>query len=102
MKKYKYKVCFKRLLTIFLLEQKITTKEFLNRVKAIALFFDGSNNEELKAIKHWIRNTKEERLSIKATEVLGGSKNEVIKMVANNAFILKEMEESAEKRNRDS
>ena len=78
------------------------TQEFLNRVKVIALFFDGSSNEELKAIKYWIRNTKEERLPNKSTEVLEVSKKEVIKMVANNAFILKEMEESAEKRNRDS
>lgn len=33
-----------------------------------------------------------------ATEVLEASKEEVIKMVANNAFIIKEMEENAEKR----
>ncbi|ATD54309.1 Rpn family recombination-promoting nuclease/putative transposase [Clostridium chauvoei] len=83
---------------IFLLDQKITPQEFLNRVKAIALFFDSLSNEELKAIKHWIRNTTEEPLAIKATEVLEASKEDVIKMVANNAFILREMEESAEKR----
>lgn len=83
---------------IFLLDQKITPQEFLERIKAIALFFDGLSNEELKAIKHWIRNTTEERLAIKATEVLEASKEEVIKMVANNAFIIKEMEENAEKR----
>ena len=83
---------------IFLLDQKITPQEFLERVKAIALFFDRLSNEELKAIKHWIRNTTEERLAIKATEVLEASKEEVIKMVANNAFIIKEMEENAEKR----
>lgn len=84
--------------TIFLLDQKITPQEFLERVKAIALFFDRLSNEELKAIKHWIRNTTEERLAIKATEGLEASKEEVIKMVANNAFIIKEMEENAEKR----
>lgn len=83
---------------IFLLDQKITPQEFLERVKAIALFFDRLSNEELKAIKHWIRNTTEERLAIKATEVLEASKEEVIKMVANNAFIIKEMEENTEKR----
>ena len=83
---------------IFLLDQKITPQEFLERVKAIALFFDRLSNEELKAIKQWIRNTTEERLAIKATEVLEASKEEVIKMVANNAFIIKEMEENAEKR----
>lgn len=83
---------------IFLLDQKITPQEFLDRVKAIALFFDGLSNEELKAIKHWIKNTTEERLAVKATEVLEASKEEVVKMVANNAFIIKEMEENAEKR----
>lgn len=83
---------------IFLLDQKITPQEFLERVKAIALFLDRLSNEELKAIKHWIRNTTEERLAIKATEGLEASKEEVIKMVANNAFIIKEMEENAEKR----
>lgn len=85
---------------IFLLDQKITPEEFLERVKAIALFFDGLSSEELKAIKHWIRNTTEETLAVKATEVLEASKEEVIKMVANNAFIIREMEENAEKRGR--
>ena len=85
---------------IFLLDQKITPDEFLERVKAIALFFDGLSSEELKAIKHWIKNTTEDTLAVRATEVLEASKEEVIKMVANNAFIIKEMEENAEKRGR--
>lgn len=54
----------------------------------------------MKVIKHWIRNTTEETLAVKATEVLEASKEEVIKMVANNAFIIREMEENAEKRGR--
>ena len=83
---------------IFLLDQKITPQEFLERVKAIALFFDGLSTEELKAIKHWIKNTTEDTLAIKATEVLEADKGEVLRMVANNAFIIKEMEENAEKR----
>ena len=37
---------------IFLLDQKITPKEFLDRVKSIALFFNNLSDEELKAIKH--------------------------------------------------
>lgn len=83
-----------------MLDQKITPDEFLERVKAIALFFDGLSSEELKAIKHWIKNTTEDTLAVRATEVLEASKEEVIKMVANNAFIIKEMEENAEKRGR--
>lgn len=80
---------------IFLLCQKIDPKEFLDRVKEIALFFDGLNDEELKAIKHWIKNTTETRLAEKATQVLEAGKEEVERMVANNAFIIKEMEDKA-------
>ncbi|WP_040328124.1 hypothetical protein [Clostridium ihumii] len=83
---------------IFLLDQKITPIEFLERVKTIALFFDKLTKEELKAIKHWIKNTTEDRLAEKAREVLDASKEEVKNMVANNAFIIKEMEEIAEKK----
>lgn len=86
---------------IFLLDQKITPQEFLERVKSIALFFDGLSEEELKAIKHWIKNTTEERLAKQATEVLEADKGEVLSMVANNAFIIKEMEEEARKEGRE-
>lgn len=78
---------------IFLLDQKITAMEFMNRIKDIALFFDGLSEEELKAIKHWIKNTTEERLAKTATEVLDFKKEEVLTMVANNAFMLKELRE---------
>lgn len=80
---------------IFLLDQKITPIEFLERVKDIALFFDKLTKEELKAIKHWIKNTTQDTLAKKATEVLEASKEEVINMVANNAFIIDEMEQKA-------
>ncbi|MGG7164617.1 hypothetical protein [Clostridium ihumii] len=86
---------------IFLLDQKITPIEFLERVKTLALFFDKLTKEELKAIKHWIKNTTEDRLAEKAREVLDASKEEVKNMVANNAFIIKEMEEKAEKKGRE-
>ncbi|MBI5977061.1 hypothetical protein ACV3ZT_06115 [Clostridium perfringens] len=36
---------------IFLLDQKITPQEFLERVKAIALFFDGLTIEEVKKLR---------------------------------------------------
>ena len=45
-----------------------------------------------------LKNVTEERLAQKATKVLDSDKEEVISMVANNAFIIKEMEEKAEKR----
>ena len=67
----------------------------MERVKDIALFFDELTKEELKAIKHWIKNTTQDTLAKKATEVLEASKEEVINMVANNAFIIDEMEQKA-------
>ncbi|MGL5650030.1 MAG: Rpn family recombination-promoting nuclease/putative transposase [Clostridium sp.] len=78
---------------IFLLDQKITAIEFLNRIKEIALFFDGLSEEELKAIKHWIKNTTEDKLAKTATKVLESKREEVLTMVANNAFMLKELKE---------
>lgn len=86
---------------IFLLDHKIDPREFLNRVKEIALFFDSLNEEELKTIKHWIKNTTETRLAEKATQVLESGKEEVVRMVANNAFIIKEMEDKAEERGKE-
>lgn len=59
------------------------------------------NYEELKAIRHWIKNTTEIRLAEKATQVLESGKEEVERMVANNAFIIKEMEDKAEERGKE-
>ncbi|MEG2917845.1 MAG: Rpn family recombination-promoting nuclease/putative transposase [Clostridium sp.] len=80
---------------IFLLDQKINPYEFLQRIKAIALFFDGLNQKEMQVLKHWIKNTVEDRLADKATKILESSREEVEKMVASNAFIVKEMEDEA-------
>ncbi|MGL4873275.1 MAG: Rpn family recombination-promoting nuclease/putative transposase [Clostridium sp.] len=80
-----------------LLDQKITAMEFMNRIKDIALFFDGLSEEELKAIKNWIKNTTEEKLAKTATEVLNSRKEEVLTMVANNAFMLKELKDEGKK-----
>lgn len=82
---------------IFLLDQKLKPKEFLERIKTIALFFDNLTDSELTAIKSWIRNTTQKGLAEKANEILEASKEDVSKMVANNAYILTEMEESAKK-----
>ncbi|MEG1411706.1 MAG: hypothetical protein RSD36_17875 [Terrisporobacter sp.] len=80
---------------IFLLDQKIDAIEFLQRIKAIALFFDSLTNTEIKAIKHWIKNTVEERLAESAIKILESKKEDVEFMVANNAFIISEMKEKA-------
>lgn len=80
---------------IFLLDQKIDAIEFLERIKAIALFFDGLSDTEMIAIKHWIKNTVEAKLADSAINILECDKEDVELMVANNAFILTEMKEKA-------
>lgn len=42
---------------IFLLDQKIDAIEFMNRIRVIALYFDNLSKEEMKSLKHWIKNT---------------------------------------------
>ncbi|MGL5576104.1 MAG: Rpn family recombination-promoting nuclease/putative transposase [Sarcina sp.] len=82
---------------IFLLDQKINVEEFLERVASIAIFFDSLSDEQLKQIKHWIKNTTEEMLREKAINLLDADKEEVIKMVANNARIIQELREEERK-----
>lgn len=81
---------------IFLLDQKVEPKEFLDRIMAIALFFDSLNEKEIQVLKHWIENSVEDRLAKEAVKILVSSKEEVKNMVASNAFILTEMEKRAE------
>ncbi|MGL4449718.1 MAG: Rpn family recombination-promoting nuclease/putative transposase [Sarcina sp.] len=83
---------------IFLLDQKINAEEFLERVASIALFFDRLSEEQLKQIKHWIKNTTEEELKDKAITLLNSKKEEVVKLVANNAFIIQELREEEQKK----
>ncbi|QAA32322.1 hypothetical protein [Clostridium manihotivorum] len=48
-------------------------------------------------LKHWIENTIEEDLANTAKSILDANKEEVERMVANNAFLLREMKEEAKK-----
>lgn len=80
---------------IFLLDQKINAVEFLNRIQVIALFFDSLSEEEMKSIKHWIKNTVEDKLAESAIDILEANREDVETMVANNAFILSEMREKS-------
>ena len=82
---------------IFLLDQKIDAIQFLQRIKAIALFFDALSEVEIKAIKHWIRNTIDNQLAESAIKILESKREDVEVMVANNMFILTEFREKAEK-----
>ncbi|MBK1812251.1 Rpn family recombination-promoting nuclease/putative transposase [Clostridium sp. YIM B02505] len=82
---------------IFLLDQKIDAKEFIERIKAIALFFSNLTDKERMVLKHWIENTIEKDLANTAKEILDANKEEVERMVANNAFLLKELKEEAKK-----
>lgn len=83
---------------IFLLDQKIEPKEFLDRIKTIALFFDSLDEKKLQVLKHWLENSVEDRLAKEAIKILSSSKGEVENMVSSNAFIITEMEKQAEER----
>ncbi|SHH49671.1 hypothetical protein [Clostridium grantii] len=82
---------------IFLLDQKIDAEEFIERIKDIALFFANLTDKDRMVLKHWIGNTAEPELAEAAKKILDTNKEEVEKMVANNAFLLKEMKEEAKK-----
>lgn len=86
---------------IFLLDQKVSPVEFLNRIKAIVLYFDNLTVKEKQVLKHWIKNSVEESLAKEAVEILDASKEEVETMVASNAFILTEMQEQAKAKGRE-
>ena len=80
---------------IFLLDQKIDVMEFLYRVRAIALMYKDFSKSEQQAIKHWINNTIDEQIASSAIKILESDREDVEKMVANNAFIVTEMKEKA-------
>jgi len=48
--------------------QKVEPREFLDRIKTIALFFDSLNEKELQVLKHWIENSVEDRLAKEAVK----------------------------------
>lgn len=79
---------------IFLLDQKIDAFEFLQRIKSIALFFNGLTEAETKAIKNWIKNTAPQELAESAIEILEAKKEDIDKMVASNTYILEELKEA--------
>ena len=83
---------------IFLLDQKIDEEEFLERIKLIALTFDRMSESERNILLHWITQTTEEPIAKISKEILLADKEEVIKVVANNSNIIKEMEEKAGKK----
>jgi len=83
---------------IFLLDQKIDPSEFLERIKAIALFFNNLTQKDKILIKHWIKNTVEEEMAETAINILSASQEEVETMVASNATMLKDMKEEAKKK----
>lgn len=83
---------------IFLLDQKVEPLEFLDRLKLVALEFNRLTNREREILKHWLKNTVDETIAEDAVKILESSKEGVEKMVANNAFMIKEMKEKVEKK----
>ncbi|MEG1256223.1 hypothetical protein [Clostridium sp.] len=55
---------------IFLLDQKIDPSEFLDRIKAIALFFNNLTQKDKILIKHWVKNTVEKEMAETAINML--------------------------------
>lgn len=82
---------------IFLLDQKVDALEFFERLKAVALKFNKLTGREKEILKHWLRNTVDKEIAEDAVKILESKIEEVEKMVANNAYIIKEMKEKAEK-----
>lgn len=80
---------------IFLLDQKMDALEFLERIKVIALYFNALSDTEIKAIKHWIKNTVVKELAESAIKILDSDREDVELMVARSAFILDEMKDKA-------
>jgi len=71
--------------------------EFLDRLKSVALKFNKLTDTQKMILKHWIRNTVDETIAENAVKILEVNKEGVEKMVANNAFMIKEMKEKVEK-----
>lgn len=82
---------------IFLLDQKVDPLEFMDRLKSIALEFNKLTVTQKMILKHWIRNTVDKTIAEDAVKILDSNKEGVEKMVANNAFMIEEMKEKAEK-----
>ena len=82
---------------IFLLDQKVEPLEFIDRLKIVALEFNKLTDSQKMILKKWIRNTVDETIVEDSIKILDSNKDEVKNMVANNAFIIKEMKEKVRK-----
>lgn len=82
---------------IFLLDQKVDPLESFERLKAVASKFNKLTNREKEILKHWLRNTVDETIRENVVEILEANREGVENMVANNAFMIKEMKEKVEK-----
>ena len=72
-------------------------KTFTQRRKQHQTYLNALSEVEIKAIKHWIRNTIDNQLAESAIKILEAKREDVEVMVANNMFILTEFREKAEK-----
>ena len=59
--------------------------------------FNRLTDREKPILKHWLRNTVDRTIAGNAVKILESRKKEVEKMVANNAFMIKEMKEKVHK-----
>lgn len=80
---------------IFLLDQKVDVKEYMDRLATITKAFNKLTEEEKLELKKWLANTLNEEIKAAALSILEADKEEVDKMTANITRTFQEMKEEA-------
>jgi hypothetical protein len=73
---------------------------FLNLIKEMLNASWAKELREKEILKHWLRSTVDETIRENVVKILEANKEGVENMVANNAFMIKEMKEKVEKETR--
>lgn len=85
---------------IFLLDQKVSYEEYMNRLVTVVKAFNKLTIEERLELKNWLSNTLSEEIKDVALSILDADKEEVDKMTANITRTIEEIKEEAIERGR--
>lgn len=85
---------------IFLLDQKVSYEEYMNRLATIVKAFNKLVPEEKLELKNWLANTLSEEIKDVALSILNADKEDVDKMTANITRTIEEIKEEAELKGR--
>lgn len=85
---------------IFLLDQKVSYEEYMNRLATIVKAFNKLAPEEKLELKNWLANTLSEEIKDVALSILNADKEDVDKMTANITRTIEEIKEEAELKGR--